>query len=69
MALLKTMFPLWPIVWGVERKCCWDTQQSIVAGHCSTSDTMSDLDWHENVNNNLNECVHTHMSASYIMYA
>ena len=33
-----------------------------------TSDTMSDLDWHENVNNNLNAWVHTHMSTSYIMH-
>ena len=34
--LLKTTFPLQPMVWGVKRKCCQDTQRSVVAGHCST---------------------------------
>ena len=28
---------------------------------------MLDHDWHENVNNNLNACVHAHMSTSYII--
>ena len=28
---------------------------------------MLDLDWRDNVNNNLNACVHAHMSTSYII--
>ena len=55
---------------GCQMEMLLDTQRSVVAGHCSTltSDTMPNLDWRENVNNNLNACVHTHMSTSYIMY-